>query len=71
MKSFFSNYKNWIAIGMEEIDYITNDFWNAVLKFVLKHVNHIYVFNIWKMLDNGSKYEMCHYINEWKKARGI
>ena len=55
----------------DELMYWKIDFWNTVLKFVLNRTHHIYVSNIYKVLDNTNKYEMKHYVELWKKERGL
>lgn len=55
----------------DELMYWRIDFWNSVLNFVLNRNHHIYAPNIYKMLDSMNKYEMKHYVELWKKERGL
>ena len=68
IKNFLYSTNIWLD---EEIAYWRIDFWNTVLNFVLNHTHHIYVSNIYKVLDSTNKYEMKHYVENWKKERGL
>lgn len=68
IKNFLDSASIWLD---EEIAYWRIDFWNTVLKFVLNHNHHIYVSNIYKVLDSTNKYEMKHYVELWKQERGL
>lgn len=68
IKNFLYSTSIWLS---GELMYWRIDFWNTVLKFVLNRNHHIYVSNIYKVLDSTNKYEMKHYVENWKKERGL
>ena len=68
IKNFLYSARLWLN---DELMYWRIDFWNTVLKFVLNRNHHIYVSNIYKVLDSTNKYEMKHYVELWKQERGL
>ncbi len=81
-KNCFGCFNTWFGDKLMywEIDYLRfrdkliywqNDFWNNILSFVLNHTHHIYVSNIYKVLDNTSRRQMKYYIKFWEEERGF
>lgn len=68
IKKSLCSVKLWFS---EQIMYWKIDFWNSVLNFVLNRNHHLYVSNIYKVLDSTNKYEMKHYVELWEKERGL